>query len=124
MSIHISGRNDTEPGGSGQRNTTSMISLVLRYKRLLGVLLFLATLLAIFELSGLRDHFSLEFLKRRILDNEFTGLVIFVLLFSLGNLIQIPGWIFLAAAVLTLGEVMGGVATFVAASISCPALSR
>jgi len=119
MSIHISGRNDTEPGGSGQRNTTSMISLVLRYKRLLGVLLFLATLLAIFELSGLRDHFSLEFLKRRILDNEFTGLVIFVLLFSLGNLIQIPGWIFLAAAVLTLGEVMGGVATFVAASISC-----
>jgi len=73
---------------------------------LLGVLLFLATVLAIFELSGLRDHFGLKFLKGRILDNEFTGLVIFVLLFSLGNLIQIPGWIFLAAAVLTLGEVM------------------
>jgi uncharacterized membrane protein YdjX (TVP38/TMEM64 family) len=98
---------------------TSKLSLLLRYKRLLGVVLFLGALLAIFELSGLRDHFSLEFLQRRIHDNEFTGLAIFVLLFSLGNLIQIPGWIFLAAAVLTLGELMGGIATFVAASVSC-----
>jgi len=42
-----------------------------------------------------------------------------VLAFVLGNLIQIPGWIFLAAAVLTLGEFWGGVATYIAASISC-----
>jgi hypothetical protein len=31
-------------------------------------------------------------------------------LFALGNLIQIPGWIFLAAAVLALGRVWGGAA--------------
>lgn len=95
------------------------MSLLLRHKRLLSVFLFLGVLLAIFELSGLRDHFSLEFLQRRILENKISGMLIFVLLFSLGNLIHIPGLVFLAAAVLTLGKTMGGVATYIAASISC-----
>ena len=88
-------------------------------KRLLAVVLFLGLLFAVFELSGLRDNFSLEFLQRRILENKISGLLIFVLLFSLGNLIQIPGWVFLAAAVLALGRTMGGIATYIAASISC-----
>ncbi len=90
-----------------------------RYRRLLAVVLFLGLLLAIFELSGLRDHFSLAFLQQRIAENRTSGLLIFVLLFSLGNLIQIPGWIFLAAAVLTLGRSWGGLATYVAACVSC-----
>jgi uncharacterized membrane protein YdjX (TVP38/TMEM64 family) len=90
-----------------------------RYTRLLAVILFLAVLFAVFELSGLRDHFSLEFLRQRILENRVGGLLLFVLLFSLGNLIQIPGWIFLAAAVLALGRTTGGIATYVAACTSC-----
>src|SRR5258705_13760757 len=97
----------------------SSMSLLRRYKRLLSVLLFLSALFAIFELTGLRDHFSLGFLRQEISENKFSGMLIFVLLFSLGNLIQIPGWVFLAAAVLTLGKVMGGIATYIAASISC-----
>lgn len=90
-----------------------------QYKRLLAVAIFLGLLLAVFELSGLRDHFSLAFLQQRIAENRISGLLIFVLLFALGNLIQIPGWIFLAAAVLTLGRGWGGLATYVAACISC-----
>ena len=90
-----------------------------RYGRLVAVLLFLGLLLGTFELSGLRQHFSLEFLQQRILEHRISGLLIFVLLFALGNLVQIPGWLFLAAAVLTLGRSMGGLATYVAASISC-----
>ena len=90
-----------------------------RYKRLIAVVLFLGILFAVFELSGLRGHFNLEFLQQRILDNRISGLLIFILLFSLGNLIQIPGWIFLAAAVLALGRTMGGIATYVAACTSC-----
>ena len=82
-------------------------------------MLFLGLLFAVFELSGLRDNFSLEFLQRKIFENKISGLLIFVLLFSLGNLIQIPGWVFLAAAVLALGRTMGGIATYIAASISC-----
>lgn len=90
-----------------------------RYKRLFAVAGFLGLLFVVFQLSGLRDNFSLAFLHQKILDNEVSGMLIFVLLFALGNLIQIPGWIFLAAAVLALGEVWGGVATYIAAVISC-----
>ena len=90
-----------------------------RYKRLLAVIAFLGLLLVVFQVSGLRDNFSLVFLQKRFLDNEATGLLIFIVLFALGNLIQIPGWIFLAAAVLALGQVWGGLATYLAAVVSC-----
>ncbi len=70
-------------------------------------------------MSGLRGHLNLDFIRQKILDNQFTGLLIFVLLFSLGNLMQIPGIVFLAAAVLALGQLYGGVATYIAAVISC-----
>jgi uncharacterized membrane protein YdjX (TVP38/TMEM64 family) len=95
------------------------IALVLRYKRLLGVALFLAILFAIFELSGLRNHFNLPFIRQLILQHRIGGLVLFVLLFSLGNLIHIPGLVFLAPAVLTLDRVWGGVVTCIAAVTSC-----
>lgn len=90
-----------------------------RYQRLLVVFLFLALLLTVFELSGLRNHFNLVFLQHQIQENKMSGLLIFILVFALGNLIQIPGWVFLGAAVLALGRTWGGVATYVAASISC-----
>lgn len=89
------------------------------YKRLLAVVLFLGVLLAVFQLSGLREHFNLAFLQQQISENRISGLLIFILLFALGNLIQIPGWIFLAAAVLTLGKSGGGLATYIAACTSC-----
>lgn len=92
---------------------------VRRYQQLVTVLLFLALLFAVFELSGLRDHFSLDFLRQQIVEHRFGGLLVFVLLFCLGNLIQIPGWLFLAAAVLALGRLWGGMATYIAAVISC-----
>ena len=96
-----------------------VIPALLRYKRLLGVGLFLVILVAIFEVSGLRDHFNLPFMRQVILQHQVGGLILFVALFSLGNLIQIPGWVFLAAAVLTLGQVWGGIATYIAAVTSC-----
>jgi uncharacterized membrane protein YdjX (TVP38/TMEM64 family) len=89
------------------------------YKRLIAVALFLILLFSIFELSGFRTHFSLGYLQQVIRHNQASGLLIFVLAFALGNLIQIPGWVFLAAAVLTLGQVWGGVATYIAACFSC-----
>lgn len=89
------------------------------YQRLLLVALFLMLLFAIFELSGLREHFTLDFLRQQITEHQLSGLALFILLFALGNLIQIPGWIFLAAAVLALGRTMGGLATYAAALVSC-----
>jgi uncharacterized membrane protein YdjX (TVP38/TMEM64 family) len=96
-----------------------VIFILRRYRRLLGVCLFLGVLLAVFEISGLRDHFNLTFIRQLILQHQIGGLVLFILLFALGNLIQIPGWVFLAAAVLTLGRAWGGLVTYIAAVASC-----
>lgn len=90
-----------------------------RYSRIIAVVLFLAILLAVAELSGLRQHMSLAYLRQIIDAHPVSGLVIFVLLFSLGNLIHIPGFLFLIAAILALGRTWGGLITYVAASTSC-----
>jgi uncharacterized membrane protein YdjX (TVP38/TMEM64 family) len=87
--------------------------------RLLGVIGFLLGLFLLFEVLGIRAQFSLQALQSLILMHPVIGLLLFILLFALGNLIQIPGWIFLAAAVLALGRVYGGIATYLAASVSC-----
>jgi len=76
-------------------------------------------LAAAFEFSGLAERFDLTFMRETILRHRVGGLVLFVLLFSLGNLVQIPGLVFLAAAVLTLGKLGGGAVTYVAAVVSC-----
>lgn len=89
-----------------------------RYRQLFTVVVFLATLFALAELSGLREHFSLEYLRQTLLEHRWSGLALFVLFFAVGNLVQIPGWLFLGAAVLALGRVWGGVVTYVAACIS------
>ncbi|MCY1350133.1 SNARE associated Golgi protein [compost metagenome] len=90
-----------------------------KYRRLLLVALFLGLLLAAFQFSGLRENLSLQYLHDTLLAHKGWGLALFALLFALGNLIQIPGWIFLAAAVLALGRVWGGLATYLAATFSC-----
>lgn len=90
-----------------------------RYFRLVLVLLFLALLWAVFEFSGLRGHFTLQFLHDSFEHHPWTGLLIFAGLFTLGNLIQIPGWLFLVAALLALGRFWGGLATYAVACISC-----
>jgi uncharacterized membrane protein YdjX (TVP38/TMEM64 family) len=87
--------------------------------RLLTVLLFIGVLLTVMELSGLRAHFDLHTLQQRIEANRVTGLLLFILLFVLGNLAHVPGWIFLAAAVLALGPLAGGLVTYLAAGLSC-----
>ena len=59
---------------------------MLRCKRLLGVAAFLFLLLTAFQVSGLRENFSLVFLQKRFAGNEATGVLIFIALFALGNL--------------------------------------
>jgi len=90
-----------------------------RLRRLTLVVAFVAALWAAFRISGLDAHFSVQFLHERFEAHMLEGLVIFTALFALGNLVQIPGWIFLVAAVATLGQFWGGVATYVAACVTC-----
>lgn len=90
-----------------------------KHARLLLTAAFLVLLFGVFEFSGLREKISLQFIQSSFNNHLLVGTLIFVALFSLGNLIQIPGLIFLAAAVITLGQVVGGVVTYIAAVFSC-----
>jgi uncharacterized membrane protein YdjX (TVP38/TMEM64 family) len=92
-----------------------------RFQRLFSVVALLALLWLVFEASGLRSQINLQFVHDRFQQDKLTGLLVFTSLFVLGNLVQIPGWIFLAAAVLTLGRIWGGLATYMAACLSCVA---
>ena len=90
-----------------------------RRARLGLVVVFLLLLWAIFEFSGLKSQISVASLHDSFERHRLLGLLSFAALFALGNLIQIPGWLFLAAAVLALGRVWGGLATYVAACAAC-----
>lgn len=89
------------------------------HRRLLAVLLFMVLLWAVFEFSGQRAQFSVQRLQGAFEQHRLLGVLVFTALFALGNLIQIPGWLFLAAAVLALGPGRGALVTYVAASLSC-----
>ncbi|EKF74323.1 hypothetical protein A11A3_08990 [Alcanivorax hongdengensis A-11-3] len=97
----------------------SISSFVSRYKRLLLVLAMLVLLALVMEVTGLREQLSLAFLRDLLQHNPVSGVLIFIVIFMLGNLVQLPGWIFLAAAILALGTVEGGLVTYVAACLSC-----
>jgi uncharacterized membrane protein YdjX (TVP38/TMEM64 family) len=90
-----------------------------RYRRLCIVLAFLVLVWAVFRFSGVESHFSAQFLRERFAQHKLFGLLVFTGVFALGNLIQIPGWLFLVSAVVALGQFWGGVATYVAACVTC-----
>lgn len=91
------------------------------WRRLAAVLALLALLWAVFQFTGLRARINPQALHEGIASHSGWGFAAFVALFALGNLIQIPGWFFLAAAVLALGPVWGGLVTCSAALVSCAA---
>ena len=96
-------------------------ALLVRHGRLLAVFAFLTLLVAGFALLGAGEHFSVEAIRQRLLLHPVWGFLIYVGLFALGNLLQVPGWLFLAAAVVALGPATGGVLTYLAAATACAA---
>ena len=64
------------------------------------VLLLLLLVWAVFEHMGLRSQISVANLRQSFEQHWLLGLASFALLFALGNLVHIPGWVFLAAAAL------------------------
>jgi uncharacterized membrane protein YdjX (TVP38/TMEM64 family) len=90
-----------------------------KYSRLLLTLAFLILLFCIVELTGIRDKVSLEFIADNFNHHFVIGMLIFAALYSLGNLVQIPGFVFLGAAVVTLGKFEGAAVSYLAAITSC-----
>jgi uncharacterized membrane protein YdjX (TVP38/TMEM64 family) len=87
--------------------------------RWLAVLVFVAGLWALVEVTGLRQHLSLQAVREGFAQHRLWGLAAFTALFVLANLVHIPGGFFLAAAVLALGPMWGALTTYVAACIAC-----
>ncbi len=87
--------------------------------RWLAILVFVAGLWALVEVTGLRQQISLQAVHDGFARHRLWGLLAFTALFTLANLAHIPGAFFLAAAVFALGPVWGALTTYVAACISC-----
>ncbi len=87
--------------------------------RLWRVGLFLLLLFVVAQLSGLREHLSLAYVHAQFRSHRVQGVLLFTLLFCVGNLVQIPGIVFLAAAVLALGKLEGALLTYGAALVAC-----
>lgn len=96
-----------------------MTAVLWRYRRLWALLLFVLTLVLLERTLGLRDHLNLQYLQEQLHGHPVGGLLLFVALFAVGNILHLPGWIFLAAAVYAFGRLDGGMLTYAAASISC-----
>ena len=78
-------------------------------------------LIAVFlivEFTGIRSYLSPEKIKELFDQHQIAGVFFFCLAFSLGNLLYVPGWVFLAGAVFALDKELGGVVTYTAALCS------
>jgi len=89
------------------------------YYKALSISIFFLALFLLSYHYNLVEHFTLEKLKDIVQQNTVYSLIFFIAIFIIGNFIQVPGLVFLAAAVITLGKINGGLVTYIAASISC-----
>ena len=90
-----------------------------RHRRTIGLLVFVLALAWVAQATGLRSQINVQGLQGLLNANPWTGIALFALLFCVGNIFQVPGWIFLAAAVFAFGRTNGGLATYLAANLSC-----
>jgi len=87
-------------------------------KKLLSIGAFFVFLYVVVEVTDLRSHLSPDVIKSLFFAYPVWGIVLFCLAFSLGNLLYVPGWVFLVGAVVALGKEWGGAATLMAAMCS------
>jgi uncharacterized membrane protein YdjX (TVP38/TMEM64 family) len=83
-------------------------------KKLLFIGAFFVVLFLVVEVTDLRAQLSPDAIRTLFVEHTFVGLLLFCAAYSVGNLLYVPGWVFLVGAVFALGKEWGGVATFVA----------
>lgn len=75
--------------------------------RWMAILLLFVGLWLIGKLTGLNDKFSVEWIRESVDKSGIWGALVFIAIFSLGELVHIPGMVFVAAGILAFGPVMG-----------------
>lgn len=77
-----------------------------RYRPLLLVALFVG-LLVIGKLTGLTERLDAEWIRQQVVEAGVLGGVLFVVIFAVGELVHVPGMVFVAAASLAYGPYHG-----------------
>lgn len=92
---------------------------ILKHSRLLLCLLFISILYLFAHLTGIKDHFSSEYIRSIFFEYGLYSWLVYIILFTIGNLLQIPGWIFLSASILAIGSIQAFILNLIAAYVSC-----
>jgi uncharacterized membrane protein YdjX (TVP38/TMEM64 family) len=88
------------------------------WPRLVGLVVVMAVLFAIGHFTGLTDYLTRENLRTLMESLGAWGVVLFVVLFAVGEFMHVPGIVFVLAALLAYGRVGGAVAAYVGALAS------
>ena len=64
-------------------------------KKLLFIGAFFVALFLVVEVTGLRTQLSPDLIRTLFLEHPLVGLLLFCAAFSVGNLLYVPGWVFL-----------------------------
>jgi len=102
---------DTAAPTEGESSGPSKLRLAL-------LVVFLVGLFVLGSATGWADRFTLEGVRDTIADAGAWGFAIFLAVFAIGELLHVPGFLFVAAAVLAYGRLVGGVAAYAGAIVS------
>jgi uncharacterized membrane protein YdjX (TVP38/TMEM64 family) len=97
--------------------TTSPAPRVARL-RLMAALALALLLFGIGRALDLQQHLTVESLRATMASAGIAGVVLYVIAFCLGELLHVPGLVFVAAGVLAYGPVLGGPLAFLGAVAS------
>jgi uncharacterized membrane protein YdjX (TVP38/TMEM64 family) len=83
-----------------------------RTLRLVGLAAVVIALAIVGATTGIRDHFTVDALRRQAVGAGALGVLIYIAAFCAGELLYVPGTVFIVAAVLAWGRLAGGVIAF------------
>lgn len=89
-----------------------------RWLRLAALALALALMFVLAQVSGLRDALTTERLQQAVTQAGWWGLGLFFVTFTLGQLMQVPGVVFVLVARVAWGPMWGFASAYVGAVIS------
>lgn len=88
------------------------------WPRLLGLVAVLVTLLAIGHFSGATEYMTRENIAHFMQSLGVWGFLLFLVAFALGELVHVPGFVFIFAALIAYGRVWGAVAGYAGALVA------
>jgi len=107
----------TRSRASERAPATSAVPRLARL-RLTAAIALALLLFGIGRALGLQQHLTVESLRATIASAGTAGVVLYVIAFCLGELLHVPGLVFIAAGVLAYGPALGGLLAFLGAVAS------